>query len=201
MSAKKQKETQSRPFPWLCADCVTRTVVPSLIDYTAKVKHDGVIYELYLPRIEVPRCQTCGNLVVTTEVDERVNDALRSQLRLLPPREIRRKMEALGLNQQQFAELMGVAKETISRWVNGALIQSRAMDNLLRLCFESEDARRLLRRRFEPESAPPVNRIKRNDSNDCDAGRSFGRKYMTSEQAADYVAISTISTEVYFSRN
>jgi putative zinc finger/helix-turn-helix YgiT family protein len=175
MSATKQKEMPSRPFPWLCADCVTRTVVPSVIDYTAKVKHDGVIYELPLPKTEVPRCQTCGNLVVTTEVDERVNDALRSRLRLLPPREIRRKMEALGLNQQQFAELMGVAKETISRWVTGALIQSRAMDNLLRLCFESEDARRLLRRKFEPEPAAPVNRIKTTNSTDCDTAKTFTR--------------------------
>jgi len=46
------------------------------------------------------------------------------------------------------AELLGVAKETISRWETGALIQSRAMDNLLRLFFESEDVRRRLDQRF-----------------------------------------------------
>ncbi len=39
------------------------------------------------------------------------------------------------LNQQQLAERLGVAPETISRWLNGALIQSRAMDNLLRVYF------------------------------------------------------------------
>ena len=68
MSSKKQKEPRSRPFPWPCSDCFTRTVVPTVIDYTAKVKHDGVIHELHLPAIEVPRCQTCGNLVITTDV-------------------------------------------------------------------------------------------------------------------------------------
>ncbi len=35
---------------------------------------------------------------------------------------------------QELAERLGVAPETISRWVNGALIQSRAMDNFLRVC-------------------------------------------------------------------
>ena len=38
-----------------------------------------------------------------------------------------------------------VAPETISRWVNGALIQSRAMDNLLRLFFALPEVRDALR--------------------------------------------------------
>ena len=54
------------------------------------------------------------------------------------------------MSQQELAEQLGVAKETISRWETGAMIQSRAMDNLLRLFFESEEARTLLRRRFAP---------------------------------------------------
>ena len=40
------------------------------------------------------------------------------------------------------------------------MIQSRAMDNLLRLFFESEEVRRLLRQRFEAGPPTPVNRIK-----------------------------------------
>src|SRR5262249_5932204 len=43
------------------------------------------------------------------------------------------------------AERLGVAPETISRWVNGALIQSRAMDNLLRLFFALPEVRDVLR--------------------------------------------------------
>jgi putative zinc finger/helix-turn-helix YgiT family protein len=114
---------------------MTPTVVPTVIDYTAKVKHDGVVHELRLPALEVPRCKTCGETVITTAVDERINDALRSRLRLLTPTQIRKGIERLGHKQQEFAERLGVAPETISRWVNGALIQSRAMDNLLRLFF------------------------------------------------------------------
>ncbi len=63
------------------------------------------------------------------------------------------------MSQQELAEQLGVAKETICRWETGAMIQSRAMDNLLRLFFESEEVRRLLGRRFAPDSPSPVNRV------------------------------------------
>ncbi len=145
MARENQKERRSRPFPWPCSDCVTLTVVPTVMEYTAKVKQDGVIYELHFPALEIPRCQTCGETYMTTAVDERINDALRSRLRLLTPAQIRKGIESLGLKQQELAERLGVAPETISRWVNGALIQSRAMDNLLRLYFALPEVRDVLR--------------------------------------------------------
>lgn len=149
MRSKKQKAPKSRPFPWPCSDCCTRTVVPTVMDYTAKVKHDGVIHELHLPGIEVPRCRTCGNLVVTTEVDERVNDALRSKLHLLTPAQIRANIKKLDLNQQELAEWLDVAPETVSRWLTGALIQSSRMNKRLRLFFAFPAVREMLRRMDE----------------------------------------------------
>jgi putative zinc finger/helix-turn-helix YgiT family protein len=145
MARRNDKERKSRPFPWPCSNCCTRTVVPVETEYTAKVKHDGTIYELYFPALEVPRCQTCGETVITTAVDEKINNALRERLRLLTPGQIRKGIEQLGLKQQEVAERLGVAPETISRWVNGALIQSRAMDNLLRLYFALPEVRAVLR--------------------------------------------------------
>ena len=120
-----------------------------MIDYTAKVKHDGVIHELHLPQIEVPRCQTCGNLVVTTAVDERVNDALRSKLHLLTPAQIRTNIDKLDLNQQELADWLDVAPETVSRWMTGALIQSSRSNTRLRLFFASPETREMLRRLHE----------------------------------------------------
>jgi len=144
MTPKKRKKPKVRPFPWPCPNCSALTVVPTVIDYTAKVKQDGVVHELHLPALEVPVCQTCGETIITSAVDERINDALRSRLRLLTPAQIRKGIAELGLNQQDFAERLGVAPETISRWVNGALIQSRAMDNLLRLFFALPEVRKVL---------------------------------------------------------
>jgi DNA-binding transcriptional regulator YiaG len=146
MSAKKKPEPQSRPFPWLCSDCVTRTVVPTVIDFTAKVKHDAVIHELHLPGIEVPRCQTCGDLAITTAIDERVNEALRAKLHLLSPAQIRANIEKLDLTQQELADWLDVAPETVSRWMTGTLIQSSRMNKRLRMFFAFPTAREMLRR-------------------------------------------------------
>jgi putative zinc finger/helix-turn-helix YgiT family protein len=135
MSSQNPREAKLRPFPWPCADCYTLTVIPTVMDYTAKVKHDGVVHELHLPSVEIPRCQTCGETYITTAVDERINDALRSRLHLLSPNQIRRGIEKLGLKQQELAERLGVAQETIWRWANGTLIQSSGVDDLLRQAF------------------------------------------------------------------
>lgn len=152
MPTKKSKEAKARPFPWPCADCYTLTVVPTVMDYTAKVKQDGVVHELHLSAVEIPCCQTCGVVVITTAVDEKVNDALRARLHLLTPVQMWQGIEKLGLKQQEFAERLGVAAETISRWVNGALIQSRAMDNLLRLFFALPEVRDVLRGKSQDPS-------------------------------------------------
>ncbi|HTU22899.1 MAG TPA: hypothetical protein VMG10_32975 [Gemmataceae bacterium] len=112
MSSRNPSDSKSRPFPWPCADCYTLTVAPTVMDYTARVKHDGVVYDLRLLSLEVPRCQTCGETYITTAVDEQVRDALRSLLQLLTPAQIRRGVEKLGLKQQELAERLGVAPET-----------------------------------------------------------------------------------------
>jgi putative zinc finger/helix-turn-helix YgiT family protein len=145
MVARNSREPNARPFPWPCPNCLTATVVPTVIDYTARVRHDGIAHVLHLPAVEIPRCQTCGETIITTAVDERINDALRARLCLLTPAQIRKGTEELGLQQQELAQRLGVAPETISRWVNGALIQSRAMDNLLRLFFALPQVRDVLR--------------------------------------------------------
>lgn len=146
MSRKNDPDRKSRPFPWLCSKCATRTVTPTLSDFTINVKHDGVIHELHLRQIQVPQCQTCGNQIVTTEIDEQVNDALRARLHLLTPAQIRVNIGKLGLTQQELAEWLDVAPETVSRWMTGALIQSSRMNKRLRMFFAFPAAREMLQR-------------------------------------------------------
>jgi putative zinc finger/helix-turn-helix YgiT family protein len=125
--------------------CRQRDVYPATIPYTAEVNHDGRLYEVQVPALEIPRCRSCGELVFTNRVDEQITAALRAQLRLLTPEQIRESRKALGLLQQELAERLGVAEATISRWETGMLIQSRAMDNLLRAYFALPQLRAALR--------------------------------------------------------
>lgn len=155
MSSMSPPVKRSRPFPWHCIECNKDEVVPLVTDFTIEAKHDGRLYDVRIPDLTIPTCRNCGEQVFTSDEDERIRDALRAQIGLLTSQEMRAHRAERGLNQQELAEALGVAKETISRWETGAL-QSRAMDNLLRLFFASEEVRRLLRERFAP---PPVNRV------------------------------------------
>ena len=119
-------------------------VRPVVMPYPAKVKHDGIEYTIDIPALEIPRCQNCGELLFSNHVDEQIRDALRDRLRLLTPAQIRAGRKALALHQSQLAVRLGVASETISRWENGALIQSRSMDNLLRVYFAIPEVRNVL---------------------------------------------------------
>lgn len=69
-------------------------------------------------------------------------------LGLLTPEEIRSGLDRLGLTQKESAQRLGIAEATLSHWLTDTQIQSRAMDNLMRLFLESEEARELLARKF-----------------------------------------------------
>jgi transcriptional regulator with XRE-family HTH domain len=73
--------------------------------------------------------------VFTEDVDRQINDALRIHLKLLAPKQIREAIDRIGLTQKELALRLGIAEETLSRWLTESQIQSRAMDNLLRAYF------------------------------------------------------------------
>jgi putative zinc finger/helix-turn-helix YgiT family protein len=139
---------QNRPFPWPCADCGAHEVYPQAIDYTTTVKHDGDAYTIHIPDLELPMCRKCGEQLFSADADDRVHAVLREQAGLLAPENIRKERERLRITQQELAEHLGVSSETVARWEAGGIIQSRALDNLLRVFFESEEARQLLRKRL-----------------------------------------------------
>lgn len=141
MSSDTKREQGDRPFPWRCPNCRQREVVPQTIPYTIDVKHDGLMHNIHLPALTVPKCRSCGHLLFDDGADEQISSALRQHLRLLSPEQIRTNRKALALSQRELAERLGIAEETISRWETGALIQSRAMDNLLRIYFDNSDVR------------------------------------------------------------
>ena len=110
-----------KPFPWRCPECGKKAVEPATVPHTSQIRHDGRLYTVELPRLRVPRCSACGELVFDNEADKQIAQALRAQLGLLAGEQIRHDREALGLSQRVLAEHLGVAVETISRWETGAL--------------------------------------------------------------------------------
>ena len=127
-----------------CRKCGNDTVRTATISYDAEVRHDGRLYEFTIPNLRIPVCGTCGEKVFTEEVDEQFNDHLRSHLNLLTPDDIRAALDRVGLTQKLAAEQIGIAEATLSRWLTGTQIQSRSMDNLLRVFFAFPQVRQAL---------------------------------------------------------
>jgi putative zinc finger/helix-turn-helix YgiT family protein len=149
MAPEKRKTTdiatsKDKRFPWRCPECGKREVRPATVQHTSEIKHDGRLYTVEVSDLRAPRCSACGELVFDNDVDEQIARALREHLGLLASDQIRKNREALGLSQRLLAEHLGVAVETISRWENGVLTQTRAMDRYLRVYFGVPAARAAL---------------------------------------------------------
>lgn len=133
-----------RPFPWHCPKCRRKEVRPTILTYRCDMMHDGQLHSVTVPELTVPRCGHCGELVFNYLADEQICHALRSQLRLLASDEIRTARTALSLSQKDLADRLGVSETTVSRWEAGDQIQTRAVDNLLRVFFAFPEVRSVL---------------------------------------------------------
>ena len=77
-------------------------------------------------------------------VDSQLCEAMQIHLHLLTPVQIREGISKLGLSRKEVADRLGVAEELLWRWMHGFSIQSRAMDNLLRLFLQFPEVRTAL---------------------------------------------------------
>jgi putative zinc finger/helix-turn-helix YgiT family protein len=128
-----------------CMVCRERAVAPTTLpSYTSEMEHDGRKYTVTVADFHVLQCQRCGDLILDDAANKRLSDALRAEVGLLAPSEIRKKREALNLTQKQLAQLLRIAESTLSRWETGAQIQQKAMDAFLRVFFQSAEARSIL---------------------------------------------------------
>jgi DNA-binding transcriptional regulator YiaG len=114
------------------------------MSYDAEVRHDGRLHTFTIPDLDIPVCQACGNKVFTEKVDDQISAALRSDLDLLTPEKMREALGRISMTQKEAAERLGIAEATLSRWLNHVQIQSRAMDNLLRVFFAFPQVRTAL---------------------------------------------------------
>ncbi|MEX2216776.1 MAG: helix-turn-helix domain-containing protein [Phycisphaeraceae bacterium] len=140
MNDSSPTRAPQKKYPIRCIECGKVEVRPAIVSHTMKRNHEGRVYELKVDRLPASKCTACGAVSFNNDSHEATAAALRSELGLLFPNEIREHIESLGLTQRDAAEQLGVAPETMSRWVNGTMIQSRAMDNWMRAFFAAAPA-------------------------------------------------------------
>lgn len=84
--------------------------------------------------VEVPvtHCNDCGESIIGSEAEAIQHEAVCDFLGRLSPREIKEMRKQKKVSQQSLADATGIGVASIKRWETGALIQSEAMDKLLR---------------------------------------------------------------------
>src|SRR5690349_18049045 len=97
----------------------------------------GGLPHVELHGVEVTRCEQCGKEGLAIPRIGQLHHALAEmfvrQPRMLAPVEIRFLRKHMGLSAGDFAQMMGVARETVSRWETGAQPMGAVADRLLRL--------------------------------------------------------------------
>jgi HTH-type transcriptional regulator/antitoxin MqsA len=115
-----------------CPECGT-IMLPSTADLSAIVNEEKVT----VPDVQHLRCPACGEVLLGYEsakaLQERGVDLYRQAHGLLGADEIRALRQRLGLTQAQFAALLHLGLNTVSRWESGRNVQSGAMDLLLKI--------------------------------------------------------------------
>lgn len=70
-----------RPFPWLCPTCLEQEVYLKKVSYTLDVNHKGKLYEITIPNLVTPQCDSCKELLFTEDSDDQVNLAFEQYLK------------------------------------------------------------------------------------------------------------------------
>lgn len=97
----------------------------------------GGVPHVELHGVEVIRCNSCGKETIgiprLAQLHRVIAHRFVAQQRMLATVEIRFLRKQIGLSGVDFAQRMGVSRETVSRWESGAQPMGAVADRLLRL--------------------------------------------------------------------
>lgn len=127
-----------------CVNCETGSAREVVEDRTALL-NDTL---LSIKGDRFMKCDSCGEEYFTDEQSRihgrRVNDARRRSEGLLTGEEIQALRRTLMLTQADLEEALGVGRKTVVRWESGTAVQSKAVDDVLRLIALDPNNLRLL---------------------------------------------------------
>ena len=111
---------------------------PLTTDHRVVRRYDiGGLPHIELHGVDVTRCAACGLEEIAIPRIAQLHRVLAvlfvTQHRMLAPVEIRFLRKHVGLSGGDFAQRMGVARETVSRWETGGSPMGAVADRLLRL--------------------------------------------------------------------
>lgn len=127
-----------------CHQCGAELASRIAPPHRRKLRYEGVPYEVLVEDMPEWHCRSCDVSVTDEQSDPCLQAALRKHVGLLTPEQIRAGIKSLHISQEKFAERIGCAAESVSRWINGAVLQSRTYDRFMRIYFHCPEVRALL---------------------------------------------------------
>ncbi|MBN1588019.1 MAG: type II toxin-antitoxin system MqsA family antitoxin [Pirellulales bacterium] len=88
---------------------------------------------IIIPDASWLHCRSCGEDILSHELDTVIGQERYRRLGLLAPEDIRGVREKTGLSAVDMSHLLGVGEKTYTRWENGRSLQTKASDTLIRL--------------------------------------------------------------------
>jgi putative zinc finger/helix-turn-helix YgiT family protein len=140
--AAGQKEQRERT----CPSCGRGALVPRVIRDEFEYGPEDERITIVAEGVPVLECPACGETLYGPDAARVRHQAICLTLGLLTPEQIKGVREKLGKKQAEFAELTGIGVATLSRWEQGRLIQTRALDRYLRVLENTPAAVRVLER-------------------------------------------------------
>jgi HTH-type transcriptional regulator / antitoxin MqsA len=127
-----------------CPICTTGKLI--FLQDTDEIQYKN---QTLIVEVEYAICEHCAEEMILPEQikrnDCRVRDAWRKADGLLTGKEIIELRHYLGLTQQQASKIFGGELNAFSKYERGEVIQSEAMDKLMRIAREKESAFRWLK--------------------------------------------------------
>ena len=90
-------------------------------------------FHIDIKNAEWDECEICGEQLLSKELDEALGRWQYTREGLLTPEEIKRVRLRHKLSQKRISEILGVGEKSYTRWENGLSMQTKAMDNLIRI--------------------------------------------------------------------
>jgi putative zinc finger/helix-turn-helix YgiT family protein len=103
-------------------------------------------------------CESCGEDILSNELEAAIDRERYRRLGLLKPEEIRHVREKTGLSAVDMSHLLGVGEKTYTRWENGRSLQTKASDTLIRLIDRNAEMFALVDAEREPERDSLISR-------------------------------------------
>jgi len=103
--------------------------------------------EFLIPDVTWEECSTCGEAILSPEIEDAIDREHYRRKGLLTPDDIKAIRERTGLSQKEMAERLGVGEKTYTRWENGYSMHNKSNDNMIRLFDRSPEV-------FEEIEAP-----------------------------------------------